>query len=340
MVAAVPWARHGAGHTRAFDETVAWLATQCSKTAVTELMRIAWRTVGAIVTRVWADIDALGRPAGRAAPDRDRRDLLQARPPLPDRRRRPRHRPAGVGRARPGPRPPCAASSTSSAPNAARAITHVVGRSGRLDRRGRRRTLPERGAVRRPVPRRRVGHRRPRRGPPPGLERRPPSRGRPRGQGQPATASPPATPARLKHARYALWKNPENLTDRQRDKLAWIAKTDPRLTAPTCSKKACATCSPSKAKPAKQALDRWLSWARRCRIPAFVHLANDASRSHRTAIDAALDHGLSNALDRIDQHQDPTPHPHRLRLPLTPTPSSPSPCSASAATDPPYPGRN
>ncbi len=33
----------------------------------------------------------------------------------------------------------------------------------------------------------------------------------------------------MKHARYALWKNPENLTGRQREKLAWIAKTDPRL---------------------------------------------------------------------------------------------------------------
>ena len=33
----------------------------------------------------------------------------------------------------------------------------------------------------------------------------------------------------LKRARSALWKNPENLTDHQRDKLAWIARTDPRL---------------------------------------------------------------------------------------------------------------
>jgi hypothetical protein len=57
-VRAVPWARHAAGHTRVFDEQVAWLATQCSKSAVTELMRIAWRTVGAIITRVWADVDA------------------------------------------------------------------------------------------------------------------------------------------------------------------------------------------------------------------------------------------------------------------------------------------
>ncbi len=59
MVAHVPWARHDAGHTHAFDDTVAWLATQTSKTAVTQLMRIAWRTVGSIITRVWADADAL-----------------------------------------------------------------------------------------------------------------------------------------------------------------------------------------------------------------------------------------------------------------------------------------
>jgi len=55
-VAAVPWARHDTGHTRSFDDQVAWLAVQCFRTAVTELMRIAWRTVGAIITRVCADI--------------------------------------------------------------------------------------------------------------------------------------------------------------------------------------------------------------------------------------------------------------------------------------------
>ena len=31
-VAWVPWARHGAGHTRAFDDQVAWLVTHTSKT--------------------------------------------------------------------------------------------------------------------------------------------------------------------------------------------------------------------------------------------------------------------------------------------------------------------
>ena len=59
IVAAVPWARHQAGHTHFFDDQVAWLATQTSKTAITVLMRIAWRTVGAIITRVWADTEKL-----------------------------------------------------------------------------------------------------------------------------------------------------------------------------------------------------------------------------------------------------------------------------------------
>jgi transposase len=58
IVAAVPWARHDAGHTRAFDDQVAWLVRRTSKAAVAYLLRVSWRTVGAIVTRVVADADA------------------------------------------------------------------------------------------------------------------------------------------------------------------------------------------------------------------------------------------------------------------------------------------
>jgi len=52
VVAAVPWARHRARFTRYFDDTVAWLATNRSKSAVRELMRIAWRTAGGIIEGV------------------------------------------------------------------------------------------------------------------------------------------------------------------------------------------------------------------------------------------------------------------------------------------------
>jgi transposase len=56
----VPWARHGVRHTRDFDQTVAWLARHCAKSIVAYLLRIAWETVGAIITRVMSDVDALG----------------------------------------------------------------------------------------------------------------------------------------------------------------------------------------------------------------------------------------------------------------------------------------
>jgi transposase len=58
VVAWVPWARHAARHTRALDDTVAWLAVRTAKSAVTELLRISWRVVGRIVTRVSADAQA------------------------------------------------------------------------------------------------------------------------------------------------------------------------------------------------------------------------------------------------------------------------------------------
>ena len=55
VAAAVPWARHGAGFTRAFEDTAAWLATHTSRVAVAELLRVAWRTVGRVCARVAAE---------------------------------------------------------------------------------------------------------------------------------------------------------------------------------------------------------------------------------------------------------------------------------------------
>jgi transposase len=55
VVQAVPWARHDAGFTRSFDDQVAWLTVNTSKTAICVLMRIAWRTVGRICERVSAE---------------------------------------------------------------------------------------------------------------------------------------------------------------------------------------------------------------------------------------------------------------------------------------------
>ncbi len=44
--------RHRSRFTRAFEDQAAWLAVNTSKSAVAELMRVAWRTVGGICERV------------------------------------------------------------------------------------------------------------------------------------------------------------------------------------------------------------------------------------------------------------------------------------------------
>ena len=120
-----------------------------------------------------------------------------------------------------------------------------------------------------------------------------------RGRGRPATDAAPRPgheqARKLKGARYALWKNPDDLTERQTEKLAWIAKTDTRLYRAYLLKEGLRHVFSVKSEAGKQALDRWISWARRCRIPVFVELARRIV-NHRDTIDAALDHGLSQGL--------------------------------------------
>lgn len=61
----VPWAAHGSSFTYDFEELTAYLAQITDKTSVTEVMGINWRTVGNIVERVidrHRDGDAFGAP--------------------------------------------------------------------------------------------------------------------------------------------------------------------------------------------------------------------------------------------------------------------------------------
>ena len=68
-----------------------------------------------------------------------------------------------------------------------------------------------------------------------------------RGRGRPPAGTPPRPASErartLKGVRYSLWKNPENLTENQRVKLDWIAASDPSCTGPICSRKACGSSS-------------------------------------------------------------------------------------------------
>lgn len=50
----VPFARPSANLTRDFDDLIAWLATKMDKTAITRMCRVSWRTVGRVCERVAA----------------------------------------------------------------------------------------------------------------------------------------------------------------------------------------------------------------------------------------------------------------------------------------------
>ena len=99
----------------------------------------------------------------------------------------------------------------------------------------------------------------------------------------------------MKGARYAVWKNPENLTDRQRAKLATIQQTNKRLyRAYLLKEQLRAVFHADTADAAMMILERWLAWACRSRLPSFVKLARTI-RDHRTGIEAALRLRLTNA---------------------------------------------
>lgn len=300
VVAAVPWARHSAGHTYAFDDQVAWLATQSSKSTVTELMRIAWRTVGSIITRVWADVEAShDRFAGlrrigideisykkghkylMVVVDHDARRLVWAAPGRTS---------ATVGQFFDLLGPERSAQITHVSADGADFIDTIVARrcpqavrvadpfhivkwaTEALDE-VRRQAWNDARALARKEP------------------RRPP--GRPGADAPPRPGSERAKA--LKGARYALWKNPENLTENQQAKLAWVAATDPRLHRAYLLKEGLRVVFQLPYDEAVEALDRWISWARRCRIPAFVKLQKSIVK-HRARILAAIEHDLSNGL--------------------------------------------
>jgi transposase len=281
VVCHVPWARHGAGHTRAFDDQVAWLAVHTSRTAVTEVMRIAWRTVGAICARVAAErraaidpfanlrrigIDEISYKRGHRyitiVVDHDTGRLIWARPG---------HDEATL-----------AAFLELLGPERCRQIAFVSCDQAEWIDRIVARYCPQ--AIRCADPFHVV------RWATDALDQvRRATWNAARRSGQVRHAQ------QLKRARYALWKAPENLTARQRGHLAQIQRTNRTLYRAYLLKEQLREVFRHRGRQALLLLEAWLSWARRCRIPSFIELAKRIAK-HRGQIEATLIHGLSNAL--------------------------------------------
>jgi transposase len=280
VVCAVPWARHNSRFTRAFEDQTAWLAVNCSQTAVAELMRIAWRSVGGICARVAAEartsrdllaglrrigIDEISHRKGQryltvvvdhdtgrliwAAPGQDRKTMERFLDEL------------GEERCAQLELISCDMASWITLPVAERCPNaevcldpfHVVKlATDALD-----------------VVRREVWN-----------------DARHAGQRQLARD--------LKGARFALWKNPENLTARQQAKLSDIQHTNRKLYRAYLLKEQLRQIYRLPAAAATLLLDAWLKWARRCRLHPFVKLAKTITEQ-RGGILAAIQHGLSNA---------------------------------------------
>lgn len=98
----------------------------------------------------------------------------------------------------------------------------------------------------------------------------------------------------LKHLRWAVLKNPWNLTDRQEEKLAGLQQTNRKIYRAYLLKESLAAIlSGRQPNVAKTALDEWRSWASRSRLKPFVKLAGTIKR-HAHGIIAYVRTGLSN----------------------------------------------
>jgi transposase len=101
----------------------------------------------------------------------------------------------------------------------------------------------------------------------------------------------------VKGARYALWKNPQDLTTRQQIKLATIAATnEPLYRAYLLKEQLRLVFAAGGGAERAELLDAWLQWAARCQLPVFVDLARRIRTYFRADIINTLTHRLSNGL--------------------------------------------
>lgn len=294
---AVDWARLGARHTRDFEDVVAWLCQHTDKTTVTKLLRTSWETVAGIVSRVVAEhvdgrrleniyrigVDEVSYRKGHryltvvadhdrdgaviwAGEGHDHKVLEEFYDLLGD---------EGCAQLQAVSLDMGGAYKKATDAKAAQARQcvdpfHVVKLANEaIDKTRRQAWNIERQTK-------------------PAVKR---SRGRP-----PAgSSSPPNRPRWVKHTRWALLKDPDDLNDNQLEVLHQLRRERSVLYRCWQLKEGLRDLFQLRhVEDAAGHLDWWLAWACRCRIPAFVTLSRTI-RANRDRILAAIELGLSNS---------------------------------------------
>ena len=273
VVAHVPWARPGAKHTWAFEDTCTWLCAHAALSVVAVYLQVAWRTVAAIVERVVADgrgtndllagltrigIDEISYRKGQryltVVVDHVTGRLVWAKEGRNQDTLGSFFDELGEQRAKLLTHVSCDGAEWIHAVVRARAPKaiicldpfHVVMWALKALDKVRVRTMVKAGV-------------------------------------------------RDRQAMWATRKNPADLTGEQRTSLAAIADTNKTLYKAYLLKEQLREVFRVKGDGGRKLLAGWLSWAWRCRIPEFVALAKTI-RHYRDLIWNTCDHGLSNAL--------------------------------------------
>lgn len=315
LVERVPWARHRPRLTRDFEDWAACLAVKCCMSAVPRIARVEWHSVGGICRRVCDEIEAQrgsarfdglrrigidetsckkGHRYLTVVVDHDRGCLAWAHEGygrevlslfldgLARKQRRGIEAVTadGAKRIRQLAKRRC--------PNARWVMDPfrvVEWMNGALDEVRREEWQAAKAEARAAVPRS-SRHGRPR-----------------KGEAAPEAAARPASRASsIKNSRYALAKNPEDLTGRQKEKLAGLRKAGGRLFAAWDLKEDLrAVFRAEDAHEAEALLAAWLHRAACCRIAPVVAVEKKVRR-RRADVIAAVDLGIGNGrVESINQ---------------------------------------
>jgi transposase len=277
-VEAVPWARPGARHTRDFEDLTAFCAQQMAKSQVQALLRVAWDTVGRIVERVVADHLDERRLAGLIQIGCDELSYRRGQRYLTNVAD---HRSGRIVWSSPGRNADTLQEFFDLLGERKRSIRAVsIDMSGGYEK-AVRAALPDAQIAFDPfhvvaLAGRAVDDVRRAEWNAKGKSRTPEGKW-------------------IKHARFALRKAPENLTDRQHIALAQVQQTNAKLYRGYLLKEQLrALYHLDDRSQAAAHLDAWLAWASRSKLRPFVRLARTLRR-YRDGILAAITLGLTNA---------------------------------------------